>query len=93
MDTIVLVSHTVFSGSGKSYTQFGNIEDDFSKGIIPRCIENIFNKLKEKDLLNYYVSYFIFRNHLENIRDLLSNSEEHLKFHENIKRKGFMFKI
>ena len=77
------------SGSGKSYSQFGNLNSQITRGIIPRCIEMILEKLKNKNLLNYYVRISFLEIYLENIRDLFCESKnpESLKIRES-KKKG-----
>ena len=77
------------SGSGKSYSQFGNLNSANDRGIIPRCIEMILEKLKTKKLLNYYIRLSFLEIYLENIRDLFSESKdrEFLKLRED-KVKG-----
>jgi kinesin family protein 5 len=79
------------SGSGKSYSQFGVLNSEQEIGLIPRCIKQLLSDLKEKsskpELLNYYIKISFIEIYQENIRDLLSGSDDFLKIRE-AKSKG-----
>jgi hypothetical protein len=62
------------SGTGKTYTMFGNEED---LGIIPRACDSIFKNMN-KDLLNWNVKISFIEIYNENIRDLLNRKNTDL---------------
>lgn len=62
------------SGTGKTFTMFGD-EDDL--GIIPRACETIFRNMN-KELLNWSVKFSFIEIYNENIRDLLNHRNSDL---------------
>jgi hypothetical protein len=62
------------SGTGKTFTMFGD-EDDL--GIIPRACESIFKNMN-KDLLTWSVKFSFIEIYNENIRDLLNHRNSDL---------------
>ncbi|CCH45771.1 Kinesin heavy chain [Wickerhamomyces ciferrii] len=62
------------TGSGKSYTMMGSsIDEEDSKGIIPRISDLIFQRISQGDEnIEYTLSVSYMEIYMENIRDLLS---------------------
>ncbi|KAI9737449.1 MAG: Kinesin heavy chain [Cirrosporium novae-zelandiae] len=88
---------TVFAygqtGAGKSYTMMGSdIDDDESKGIIPRIIEQIFASiLQSPGNMEYTVRVSYMEIYMERIRDLLAPQNDNLPVHEE-KARGVYVK-
>ena len=88
---------TVFAygqtGAGKSYTMMGaDIDDDDSRGIIPRIVEQIFASiLTSPGNVEYTVRVSYMEIYMEKIRDLLQPSNDNLPVHEE-KTKGVYVK-
>ncbi len=81
---------TIFSygatGTGKSYTMFGN---EKATGIIPRACTLIFSLLEKKELLRYEVKLSFIEIYCEQIRDLLAYAGiSQLKLRESISTTG-----
>ncbi|KAI9711298.1 MAG: Kinesin heavy chain [Bogoriella megaspora] len=83
---------TVFAygqtGAGKSYTMMGgDIDDDESKGIIPRIVEQIFAGILESPgNIEYTVRVSYMEIYMERIRDLLAPHNDNLPVHEEKSR-------
>ncbi|SLM39242.1 kinesin heavy chain [Lasallia pustulata] len=83
---------TVFAygqtGAGKSYTMMGSdIDDDESKGIIPRIVEQIFASiLMSPGNIEYTVRVSYMEIYMEKIRDLLAPQNDNLPVHEEKSR-------
>lgn len=83
---------TVFAygqtGAGKSYTMMGSdIEDDSSKGLIPRIVEQIFASiLTSPSNIEYTVRVSYMEIYMERIRDLLVPQNDNLPVHEEKSR-------
>lgn len=74
------------TGAGKSYTMLGpSINDDSTKGLIPRISDEIFNQIKTKGSkeIEYSVSLSIMEIYMEQINDLLVNDNTKLSIHED----------
>ena len=75
---------TVFAygatGAGKTYTMLGN-EDN--PGIMPLTISELFNKINSYKDREYTVKLWYLEIYNENIKDLMSNSEEYLDLRED----------
>ncbi|TIC00999.1 kinesin 1 [Wallemia mellicola] len=88
-DVISGYNGTVFAygqtGSGKTYTMMGSdIDDNNSKGIIPRITEQIFESiLTSPPNMEYLVKVSYMEIYMERIRDLLSPSNDNLQVHED----------
>ncbi|KAI7289969.1 Kinesin heavy, partial [Hortaea werneckii] len=88
---------TVFAygqtGSGKTYTMMGaDIEDDNSKGIIPRIVEQIFDSIMRSDgSIEFTVKVSYMEIYMEKIRDLLVPTNDNLPVHED-KQRGVYVK-
>ena len=88
---------TVFAygqtGSGKSFTMMGaDIDDDITRGIIPRIVEQIFASISAAPPTTEYtvrVSYMEI--YMERIRDLLQPQNDNLPIHEE-KMRGVYVK-
>ncbi|GBC05047.1 hypothetical protein RclHR1_00600010 [Rhizophagus clarus] len=69
------------TGSGKTYTMEGEVNNPEKKGIIPRSIDEIFDKIKETSKLGWdfkvYVQYVEIYN--ETIQDLLTDEDKNRK--------------
>ncbi|PVU97359.1 hypothetical protein BB561_000610 [Smittium simulii] len=72
------------TGSGKTYTMMGNdIESDYNKGIIPRIVEGIFDRiLNSPSSIEYLVKVSYLEIYMEKVRDLLNPSRDNLQIHE-----------
>lgn len=83
---------TVFAygqtGAGKSYTMMGSdIDDDDSRGIIPRIVEQIFASiLRSPGNIEYTVRVSYMEIYMERIRDLLRPQNDNLPIHEDKSR-------
>lgn len=83
---------TVFAygqtGAGKSYTMMGSdIDDDSSRGIIPRIVEQIFASiLRSPGNIEYTVRVSYMEIYMEKIRDLLRPQNDNLPIHEDKSR-------
>ena len=87
---------TVFAygqtGAGKSYSMMGNIDDQDSKGIIPRIVEQIFASiLASPSNIEYTVRVSYMEIYMERIRDLLVPQNDNLPVHEE-KNRGVYVK-
>lgn len=88
---------TVFAygqtGAGKSYTMMGgDIDNDVSKGIIPRIVEQIFASiLISPGNIEYTVRVSYMEIYMERIRDLLNPANDNLPVHEE-KNRGVYVK-
>lgn len=88
---------TVFAygqtGAGKSYTMMGgDIDNDVSKGIIPRIVEQIFASiLTSPGNIEYTVRVSYMEIYMERIRDLLNPVNDNLPVHEE-KNRGVYVK-
>ena len=80
---------TVFAygqtGSGKTYTMTGpNIDDEDQKGIIPRMINTVFEKIHSaSDYLEFSVKVGYAEIYMEKVKDLLDPVKTNLKVHED----------
>ncbi|GAB1730386.1 hypothetical protein NU195Hw_g1598t1 [Hortaea werneckii] len=96
-DVLAGYNGTVFAygqtGSGKTYTMMGaDIEDDNSKGIIPRIVEQIFDSIMRSDgSIEFTVKVSYMEIYMEKIRDLLVPTNDNLPVHED-KQRGVYVK-
>jgi len=68
------------TGSGKTHTMMGNIESIEESGIIPRIVNNIFNKISESpDNIEFKVIIGMIQLYNEKIYDLFNNSNKNLR--------------
>ena len=76
------------TGAGKSYTMMGaDIDDNVSKGIIPRIVEQIFASiLASPGNIEYTVRVSYMEIYMERIRDLLQPQNDNLPVHEEKSR-------
>ena len=76
------------SGSGKTYTMYGNdIYDENAKGIIPRVVEEIFKRVEKSDVnIDFQLKLSVVEIYKEVMYDLFTQ-ENNLKIIEN-KEKG-----
>ncbi|KAI8059305.1 P-loop containing nucleoside triphosphate hydrolase protein [Gongronella butleri] len=88
---------TVFAygqtGSGKTYSMMGaDIDDEKSKGIIPRIVGQIFDSIMDAPSnLEFTVKVSYMEIYMEKVRDLLNPSHDNLAIHED-KTKGVYVK-
>ena len=71
------------TGTGKTYTMFGEVGDSYLQGIIPRTFDYVFNKINAEQLQNqskYVISLAFVQLYLEVIYDLIEPSN-----HPNIR--------
>ena len=81
--TIITYGQT---GSGKTYTIEGKIEDEKTKGIIPRMIEHIFNYIYNNEDIDFLLNVSIIEIYQEKIRDLININKTNNQNHNlNIK--------
>lgn len=87
---------TVFAygqtGAGKSYTMMGNMNDENTKGIIPRIVEQLFSTIYvAPQNMEFQVKVGYMEIYMERIRDLLIPGSDNLPVHEE-KNKGVYVK-
>ena len=97
-DVLAGYNGTVFAygqtGSGKTFTMMGggDIEDEASKGIIPRITEQIFDSIMRSDAsIEFTVKVSYMEIYMEKIRDLLVPQNDNLPIHED-KARGVYVK-
>ncbi|KAG0260785.1 hypothetical protein BG011_001624 [Mortierella polycephala] len=96
-DVINGYNGTVFAygqtGSGKTFTMMGpSIDDDETKGIIPRIVDQIFASiLASPSTMEYTVKVSYMEIYMEKIRDLLNPINDNLPIHEE-KNRGVYVK-
>jgi kinesin family protein 3/17 len=82
---------TVFAygqtGCGKTFSMMGDPRSENMRGIIPRTFSQIMNVIEGKKELQFLVSVSFLEIYNENIRDLLTDTEEKLEIKED-KNKG-----
>lgn len=88
LDIINGYNGTIFtygqSGSGKTFTMYGSdIYDDEEKGIIPRTIDDLFEKIKSSpEDISYQIKFSIIQIYKECVYDLITG-EKDLKIKES----------
>ncbi|KAI8375530.1 kinesin heavy chain [Blakeslea trispora] len=88
---------TVFAygqtGSGKTFTMMGaDIDDENTKGIIPRIVEQIFTSINDAPSnLEFTVKVSYMEIYMEKVRDLFNPSADNLAIHED-KARGVYVK-
>ncbi|KAG0291941.1 hypothetical protein BGZ96_004686 [Linnemannia gamsii] len=96
-DVINGYNGTVFAygqtGSGKTFTMMGpSIDDEATKGIIPRIVDQIFASiLASPSTMEYTVKVSYMEIYMEKIRDLLNPVNDNLPIHEE-KNRGVYVK-
>lgn len=82
---------TVFAygqtGAGKSYTMMGDMNNDGTKGVIPRIAEQIFNYIQQDaaSTTTFVVGVSYMEIYMERIRDLLNQNSVNLPIHDSAK--------
>jgi len=78
------------TSSGKTHTMLGpDIDDEDNRGIIPRLVEGIFQKIEgAPEDIEFTVKVAMIEIYNEKIRDLLDPKKNNLKIHEHPKEKG-----
>ncbi|TYJ55330.1 hypothetical protein B9479_003944 [Cryptococcus floricola] len=73
------------TGSGKTYTMMGaDIENENTKGLIPRIVEQIFASIIDADsIVEYTVKVSYMDIYMEKIKDLLAPQNDNLSIHED----------
>ena len=80
---------TVFAygqtGAGKSYTMMGDLNDESTKGVIPRIAEQIFNYIQHEaaPTIQFLVGVSYMEIYMERIRDLLNPDKVNLPIHDS----------
>jgi kinesin family member 5 len=93
LDVLKGYNGTIFAygqtGSGKTFTMEGpDVENPETQGMIPRCIDTIFEAIEEADpSLTFTISVSYIEIYLEKIRDLLDPRKDNLK----IKKKDTVY--
>ena len=79
------------SGSGKTYTMYGNdLYDDNLKGIIPRIVEEIFKRVEKSDKnIDFQIKLSVIEIYKEVIFDLFTQ-ENNLKIIENKEKSVYI---
>ncbi|KAF9997078.1 hypothetical protein BGZ79_009194, partial [Entomortierella chlamydospora] len=96
-DVINGYNGTVFAygqtGSGKTFTMMGpSIDDEETKGIIPRIVDQIFASIiASPSTMEYTVKVSYMEIYMEKIRDLLNPANDNLPIHEE-KNRGVYVK-
>src|SRR5690606_14756907 len=91
-DILLGYNGTVFAygqtGAGKSYTMMGgDIDDEESRGIIPRIVQQIFESiLSSPGNIEYTVRVSYMEIYMERVRDLLNPVNDNLPIHEDKSR-------
>ena len=75
------------TGSGKTHTMMGpDSSDDVMKGIIPRCVDQIFVNVENSDPdIEFSIKVSYVEIYMEKIRDLFDPSKINLQLHEDFK--------
>jgi len=86
-DVIQGYNGTIFAygqtGSGKTFTMMGNLQDNNTKGVIPRVVDSLFEELLyEKSNHIYLISVSFIEIYCEKLSDLLNQKQGHLKLRE-----------
>lgn len=95
-DVMTGYNGTVFAygqtGAGKSYTMMGDMDDENTKGIIPRIVEQLFSTIyTAPPHLEFQVKVGYMEIYMERIRDLLIPTNDSLPVHEE-KNRGVYVK-
>ncbi|KAL4488453.1 hypothetical protein ABPG72_013021 [Tetrahymena utriculariae] len=77
------------TGSGKTYTMFGDVNDPKQKGIIPRVSNQIFNYINALDQdIEFSITVSMLEIYKEQLFDLLKVDRVNLKIKENPQKGG-----
>jgi kinesin family member 5 len=80
------------TGAGKSYTMTGDLESEMEKGINPRMVEKLFERIcNASEDLEFIVKISYMEIYMERVRDLLNPANDNLPVHEE-KGKGVYVK-
>ena len=80
------------TGAGKSFTMSGVMHDPHLKGLIPRLVERVFDKILESsEEMEFTVGCSFLEIYCERIKDLLNPQNDNLPIHEE-KSKGVYVK-
>nr|CAD2177307.1 unnamed protein product [Meloidogyne enterolobii] len=86
IDTMFVYLLMVKTGSGKSYTMMGKVNDLEEMGMIPRLCRDLFSRIsenRENQQLNYTVEVSYMEIYCEKVKDLLCPKNENLKVREH----------
>ena len=79
------------TGTGKTHTMFGNIEDEKMKGIVPRVANAIFNYISKSDgEIDFIVKCSMLEIYREVLNDLLSFDKGDLKIKDHPQKGIFV---
>uniref|UniRef100_A0A1A9UTX3 Kinesin motor domain-containing protein n=1 Tax=Glossina austeni TaxID=7395 RepID=A0A1A9UTX3_GLOAU len=82
------------TSSGKTYSMEGIIGDSVEQGIIPRAVNEIFNRIRSKGMeFEFVVKVSYYEIYMEKIHDLLDATKVNLQIHESRKRKPYVKNI
>lgn len=79
------------TGSGKTYTMTGVLDDPSLKGVIPRMVSAVFERIEAaSDALEFTLKVSYCEIYMERIKDLLDPIKVNLKVHEDRSRGVFI---
>uniref|UniRef100_A0A1A9UTW3 Kinesin motor domain-containing protein n=1 Tax=Glossina austeni TaxID=7395 RepID=A0A1A9UTW3_GLOAU len=79
------------TSSGKTYSMEGIIGDSVEQGIIPRAVNEIFDRIRSKGMeFEFLVKVSYYEIYMEKIHDLLDASKINLQIHEDRNRKPYV---
>ncbi|EGR34434.1 kinesin motor domain protein, partial [Ichthyophthirius multifiliis] len=91
-DVLLGYNGTIFAygatGSGKTHTMFGNVNDQQQKGIIPRVSNQIFQYVNQSTDIEFSITCSMLEIYKEQLFDLLNTNKQNLKIKENAKEGG-----
>ena len=79
------------TGSGKTYTMTGTLDDSSLKGVIPRMVSSVFDRIEAaSEALEFTLKVSYCEIYMERIKDLLDPTKSNLKVHEDRTRGVFI---
>ncbi|XP_037034845.1 kinesin heavy chain-like [Bradysia coprophila] len=94
-DVLAGYNGTIFTygqtSSGKTHTMEGVIGDPTKQGIMPRIVNDIFDKIHNLEVdLQFYIKVSYYEIYMEKIRDLLDVNKSNLTVHEDKNRVPYV---
>uniref|UniRef100_A0A1B0BDT2 Kinesin motor domain-containing protein n=1 Tax=Glossina palpalis gambiensis TaxID=67801 RepID=A0A1B0BDT2_9MUSC len=90
-DRVYAVAAEPLTSSGKTYSMEGIIGDTVEQGIIPRAVNEIFNRIRSKGIeYEFLVKVTYYEIYMEKIHDLLDAGKVNLQIHEDRNRKPYI---
>ena len=75
------------TGSGKTFTMMGELDSSDSRGIAPRLVDGLFERIfKSSEEFEFTVKVSFMEIYMERVRDLLNPSANNLPIHEDAKK-------